>query len=148
MSAFMVGTPQTVLKYFCTFSGAISYWNYMVLGPGRIELQNLGIDPEGIEMYDLVFTDEHDPEFMKYIGDQNELHRERRKSELQESFDEVLDGSGQEQGNDSKILVETTSDSTASAKSSTGRVIRNVANKIKHDTRVSCREVDKEHKTS
>lgn len=145
MTAFMVGSPVNVLKYFRTFVGAISYWNYMVLGPGRTDLQNLGIDPAGIEMYELEFTDETDPVFMKYIGEQNKLTQERRACELQKSFDEVSDGPCQKQRNNSKVLVKAISDPTTNTKDSTGGIVRDVEKQIGNDSGTGDRTANKKH---
>ncbi|RLC98412.1 MAG: hypothetical protein DRI46_11425, partial [Chloroflexi bacterium] len=82
MRCFLVGGPQMALAYFREFGNAIAYWNYLTLGEGVPELRNLGIDPDVVNMYELKFVEDEDPELIKHVDQSNERTRERRANEL------------------------------------------------------------------
>lgn len=115
MRNFLVGGPQLALGYFREFGNAIAYWNYLTLGEGVTELQNLGIDPESVQMYELKFAEDEDPDFVSSFIVSNARSRERRIHELQKSFDAVSDGSCQTQGNNTEVLAKARDDTRTSS---------------------------------
>jgi len=148
MRAFLVGGPQLALGYFQEFGNAIAYWNYLTLGEGVTELQNLGIDPEEIQMYELKFMEDLNPELILHVDQANEHTRERTANDVQKSFDEVSNGVGEKQGDNPEVLVETTPNSRTITSINSGRNVRHVENEIKHDSRTDNRKIDKKHKAS
>lgn len=148
MRCFLVGGPQMALAYFREFGNAIAYWNYLTLGDGITELQNLGIDPEVVSMYELKFVEDEDPDLIRHVDESNARTRKRRVDVLQKSFDEVSDGASKEQGNDSPVLVKTSTDSGSNTSPHISRDLRYVERKVEHDARVDHRTPHKEHKTS
>ena len=110
MRIFLVGGAQMALAYFREFGNALAYWNYLTLGDGITELQNLGIDPKLVEMYEFKFVEDEDPDFMASIVESNKSSHERRAHELQEAFDEIPHGPCKEQGDGSKVLAKATPD--------------------------------------
>lgn len=107
------------LAYFREFGNAIAYWNYLTLGDGVTELQNLGIDPDVIQMYELMFTEDESPEFVASFIDSNKRTQDRRSHELQKSFDEVSHGTSQTQRDGTEVLVKAKPNPRPSAKDNT-----------------------------
>lgn len=107
------------LAYFREFGNAIAYWNYLTLGDGVTKLQNLGIDSEIIQMYELKFAEDEYPDFVASFIENNKETQERRTHELQESFDEVSHGSSQTQRDWSEVLVKAKSNTGTSTKDDT-----------------------------